>query len=102
MIETSGSQDKAVADRIEKFGVEVFLPSRRVVRIDGGRKKVVNLPYMSGRIYVHCDGPSRRDLLVAHIPGLRRFVGDGTGKPLIIPDHDMEELIHQIDIRSEV
>ena len=83
----------------DEFGVSVVNRDGHV-KISGDKPKVISTPVSPGVIYIHCTESQRRSILQSG-SFIRHFVGNGTGNPKIIADSDMNEYIHQLDIRNE-
>lgn len=84
----SRAEKKAVAE-LEQNGVECFLPIQRRLRQWSDRKKWVDMPLISGYLFVRVN---RRDydrvLQSDHIVGYVRF----EGRAAVVPDNQIEYL----------
>ena len=92
--------EKKLIAILAKDGIEYFTPVQKTVDISGKKPKVISTPLSPGLVYFHCTESQRRDIL-QYGSFIRQFVGNGKGGPKIIADSDMNEYIHQLDIRNE-
>lgn len=92
--------EKSIAAALSKMGIISYFPVQKTVVLTGGKSKIISTPIAPGVLYIYCTEQQRKNLLHLGLHILR-FAGDGHGRPKIIADSDMDEYIHQIDIRNE-
>lgn len=78
-----------VADRLEKKGIEVFCPSKTVLRQWSDRKKKIKLPLLPSYIFVNINTNERE--VIYRDSGVKNFVFY-QGRPAIIRDSEIEVL----------
>ena len=90
-LQTKARHEKAVQERLEKRGVETFLPTVTEIHRWSDRKKKVEVPLFSCYLFARL-APTKIDRLrILCVDGVFRFVGHGNeGTP--IPDEQIESV----------
>ena len=86
---TSPRHEKRVAQQMEGYRIQHFLPLYQSVRRWKDRRKEIELPLFPGYIFVHVALRDR--LQVLRLPGVLQFVAFG-GKPALLPAAEIESL----------
>jgi transcription antitermination factor NusG len=84
---TKSRWEKKVAQYLEKFGFEPFLPVHKVVRQWSDRKKKIEVPLFNSYIFVRDHESRISDIL--QIPGISWNIKHN-GKPAVLRDNEME------------
>jgi len=79
--------EKAVAERLEKRGITVYLPIQKQLRQWSDRKKWVDMVVLSGYVFVKINKNEHRQTL--ETPGVSRFLKHDT-VPVSISDSEMQ------------
>jgi transcription elongation factor/antiterminator RfaH len=95
-LQTKARHEKVVKERLEKRGVEIFLPTVTEIHRWSDRKKKVEVPLFSCYLFVRL-APTKMDRLrILCLEGVFRFVGhDNAGLP--IPDEQIETVRSLVD-----
>jgi transcription antitermination factor NusG len=73
------NSEKMSAERLDRLGVENYLPTQTVVRVwKNGKKKTVVKVELPAIIFIHCSEKERRE--VVKLPFIFRFMTDKAGK----------------------
>ena len=91
--------EKATAERLDKLGIENYLPIQTVVRVwKNGKRAKVDKVVMPAVVFIHCTEQQRREIVT--LPYIFRFmtnkagsVPNSAGKPLaVVSDHEIRQL----------
>ena len=97
----SRSEKKVLLDLIEQ-NVEAYLPVQRKLRQWSDRKKWVEMPLISGYVFVHISGKEYEKVLkVYNVVSYVYF----EGKAAVIRDHDIDllkRMLGQVDVEIEI
>ncbi|MBP5513295.1 MAG: UpxY family transcription antiterminator [Bacteroidaceae bacterium] len=82
-------------DELKEAGIEVFIPMHITKKKVGERMKRVEAPAIHGLIFVHCSQPfiQQFKLKRPYLQYMCSFHHDGTRKPIIVPDQQMQDFI---------
>ena len=86
---THVNQEKKVAERLERQGVEFYLPLYRTVRRRSDRQVTLSLPLFPGYLFVHISLQDRRRVL--ETPRVAWLVGSGSS-PSPLPEEEISIL----------
>ena len=86
---TAVNQEKQVADRLTRRGIENFLPLYRTIRRRSDRKVELDLPLFPGYLFVRV--PAENRLRVLEVPHVVRILGSSS-VPTPIPAQEIEVL----------
>jgi transcription antitermination factor NusG len=87
VIYTAPRAEKKVNERLQKQGIETYLPLQKVLRQWSDRKKKVNVPLFNSYIFVKID---RKEYdRVFHIPGFSHFIFY-LGKPAVVRQQEID------------
>lgn len=89
-VHTRSRHEKMVHQVLTDYGIESFLPLRRVHSQWKDRKKWVELPLFPGYLFVHTS--AEQNLLVRSTRGVVRMLGPHPLKPSIVPDREVENV----------
>lgn len=90
-VQTYARHEKAVTQRLQERGVEVFLPLVSEVHRWNDRKKVVQLPLFSCYAFAKVGANAAARLQILRVDGVLNLVGSrGEGTP--ISDHEIESI----------
>lgn len=92
---TKSRAEKQVSDRLEKVGIQTYLPTHRVLRQWSDRKKWVTVPLFNSYLFVHLNN-DKDYLSVLQERGAAWFV-NFAGKPAIIREEDLLTLQQLIE-----
>lgn len=81
--------EQTVRTKIEKMGVESFLPTKMVTKQWSDRKKKVEEPLFPNYVFVKTSLQERFELF--NVKGLVRFI-TSEGQPVEIPENDIEDI----------
>src|SRR5262245_28740042 len=79
--------EKKVADRLQRKGIEIFLPVHPTVRRWKDRKKTVAMPLFPGYLFLRSD--LRNKLEILSTAGVFFLVENG-GRACPVPEHEIE------------
>jgi transcriptional antiterminator RfaH len=79
---TKPRNEKKLADRLNRRGVEAYLPLRRTLKQWSDRRKMVEEPLISSYVFVNISQEKYFDVL--NTPGAVRYIWF-SGKPAVIP-----------------
>ena len=88
-IYTVANQEKLVAERLEFYNIECYLPLFETVRRRTDRRVTLRLPLFPGYLFVRIALGEK--LQVLKTPGVVRIIGSTTG-PISVPNEDIELL----------
>jgi hypothetical protein len=95
-LQTKARHEKVVKERLEKRGVEIFLPTVTEIHRWSDRKKKVEVPLFSCYLFVRL-APTKMDRLrILCLEGVFRFVAHGNAG-LPIPDEQIETVRSLVD-----
>ena len=86
---TCVNQEKQVAVRLERQGIEFYLPLYRTLRRRSDRRVVLSLPLFPGYLFVHVSWRERRRVM--ETPRVVRMIGNGS-LPRPVDDEEIETL----------
>ena len=86
---TESRQEKKVADRLAKLGIEVYCPLIIQERQWSDRKKKVEVPLLPSYVFVRLEAHNRE--LVFQVSGVVRYLY-WLGQPAIVKDAEIETL----------
>ena len=88
-IYTKPRSEKAVADRLEKAGIEIYLPMLETMRQWSDRKKKIKVPLIPSYVFVKVAEVDR--IKVLKVPGVMNFIF-WLGKPAVIREHEIMQI----------
>lgn len=91
--------EKKVAERLKKDGWDVFCPLKKESRQWTDRKKIVHVPYFSSYVFARFSFKDER-LALLNTSGVVNILF-WLGKPAIIRDSEMEEVMRFFEIYGE-
>lgn len=95
-LQTQARHEKVVKERLEKRGVETFLPTMTEIHRWSDRKKKVEVPLFSCYLFARL-APTKMDRLrILCVEGVFRFVGHGN-EGIPIPEEQIEAVKALID-----
>ncbi len=80
--------EKKVAERLDKMGIENFVPVQQEVHQWSDRRKVVESVLLPMMVFVHADPKERKEVLSFSTVS-RYMVMRGESSPTIIPDEQI-------------
>ena len=86
---TNSNQEKRVAERLDRQGIEFYLPLYRTVRRRSDRRVTLSLPLFPGYLFVHISLQDRRRVL--ETPRVAWLVGSGS-LPSPLPEEEVSIL----------
>lgn len=92
---TRPRNEKKVRDRLQRKGVEVYLPIRTQIRQWSDRRKKVDMPIISSYLFVRIVYLQERQILY-DTPGFVTFVYQ-EGRPKAIPESEIETMRRTVD-----
>lgn len=96
VVHTASRCEKKVRERLEAKNITCFLPIQTILRQWKYRKKKVQVPVISGMIFVKTTPANYLDIL--HTQGVVSFLKlRGENHPAIIPDKQMETFRFLVD-----
>jgi transcription antitermination factor NusG len=102
VIYTRSRSEKKVLTELEFQEIEAYLPLQRKLRQWSDRKKWVEMPLISGYIFVHITPKEYEKVLKTF--GVVTYIRF-EGKPAVVPDYQIEfikKMLHDADISIEV
>ncbi len=97
---TASRCEKKVRERLQAKGITCYLPIQTVLRQWKYRKKRVEVPVISGTIFVRVD--KSHQLQVLQTQGIVSFLKlKGENHPAIVPDRQMEAFMFLLDFSDE-
>lgn len=101
-IYTKPRSEKTVAERLEKAGIEVYLPMLETMRQWSDRKKKIKVPLIPSYVFVKVTELER--LKALKVPGVMNFIF-WLGKPAVIREQEIMQirfLMKEADAGEEV
>jgi transcriptional antiterminator RfaH len=98
VVYTKPRNEKTVSERLSSQGVEVYSPIIETIRQWSDRKKKVKIPLFTSYVFVRVNEKDRSVIL--QDPGVMNFVF-WLGKPAIIRDSEMDEMIAFLENHKE-
>ena len=92
--------EKKVAERLDKMGIENFVPVQQEVHQWSDRRKVVESVLLPMMVFVHADPKERKEVLSFSTVS-RYMVMRGESSPTIIPDEQMARFRFMLDYSEE-
>lgn len=92
--------EKKVAERLEKMGIESFVPVQQEVHQWSDRRKVVESVLLPMMVFVHADPQERKEVLSFSAVS-RYMVMRGESSPTVIPDEQMARFRFMLDYSEE-
>ena len=89
VIYTKARNEKKVADRLQKSGIEVYCPMVTQIKQWSDRKKKVETPLIPSYVFVNVEEKNRNN--VFDVPGVVRYLC-WLGKPAIVRDSEIETM----------
>ncbi|MFV0587871.1 UpxY family transcription antiterminator [Bacteroides reticulotermitis] len=92
--------EKKVSERLEKMGIENFVPIQQELHQWSDRRKLIDKVILPMMVFVYADPKERTEVLT--IPTVSRFmVMRGESTPAIIPDEQMARFRFMLDYSEE-
>lgn len=90
-------QERKIKELLTRMGVEHFVPFRETVKEIGGKRKKVEVPFISGLIFVH--GRKKECISLINDYGYpMRYLRDFSSRSLLrVPDKQMEDFIYLVE-----
>lgn len=95
---TKARNEKKVADRLEKSGIEVYCPMVTQIKQWSDRKKKVETPLIPSYVFVNIEEKNRNDVFEVH--GVVRYLF-WLGKPAIVRDSEIEAIQNWISAPND-
>lgn len=95
---TAPRAEKQVRERVEKQGVEAWLPLHRTPRVWSDRVKIVEVPLFSSYVFVRCTDAVLRDLLKVY--GVIRIVFY-SGQPAVVRQKEIDAIKEFLEQAAE-
>ena len=92
--------EKKVAERLNKMGIENFLPVQQEIHQWSDRRKIVESVLLPMMVFVHADAKERKEVLSFSTVS-RYMVMRGESTPAIIPDDQMARFRFMLDYSEE-
>ena len=92
--------DKKVAERLNKMGIENFVPVQQELHQWSDRRKMVESVLLPMMIFVHVDPKERKEVLSFSTVS-RYMVLRGESSPAVIPDEQMARFRFMLDYSEE-
>lgn len=97
---TASRCEKKVRERLQAKGITCYLPIQTVLRQWKYRKKRIEVPVISGTIFVHVA--KEQQLQVLQTQGVVTFLKlKGENHPAVVPDRQMETFMFLLDFSDE-
>lgn len=90
-------QERKIKDQLTRMGMKHFVPFHETVKEIGGKRKKVEVPFISGLIFVH--GRKKECISLINDYGYpMRYVRDFSSRSLLrVPDKQMEDFIYLVE-----
>lgn len=90
-------QERKIKELLTRMGVKHFVPFHETVKEIGGKRKKVEVPFISGLIFVH--GCKKECISLINDYGYpMRYVRDFSSRSLLrVPDKQMEDFIYLVE-----
>lgn len=92
--------EKKVAERLNKMGIENFVPVQQELHQWSDRRKMVESVLLPMMVFVHVDAKERKEVLSFSTVS-RYMVMRGESSPTIIPDEQMARFRFMLDYSEE-
>ena len=92
--------EKKVAERLNKMGIENFVPVQQELHQWSDRRKMVESVLLPMMIFVHVDPKERKEVL-SFFTVSRYMVLRGESSPAVIPDEQMARFRFMLDYSEE-
>ncbi|MDX5324734.1 MAG: UpxY family transcription antiterminator [Bacteroidota bacterium] len=89
VLHTKPRQEKKVAERLERLGLEIYLPLQKVVRQWSDRKKKVDDPLFKSYLFIRIPEQEREKAFL--VPGVIRYLY-WLGKPARVRENEIEAI----------
>lgn len=93
--------EKKVAERLNKMGIENFVPVQQELHQWSDRRKMVESVLLPMMVFVHVDAKERKEVLSFSTVS-RYMVMRGESSPTIIPDEQMARFRFMLDYSKDV
>ena len=93
--------EKKVAERLDKMGIENFVPVQQEVHQWSDRRKVVESVLLPMMVFVHADPKERKEVLSLSTVS-RYMVLRGESAPTVIPDDQMARFRFMLDYSEDL
>ena len=93
--------EKKVAERLEKMGIENFVPVQEEIHQWSDRRKKVETVLLPMMVFVHANAAERKEVLSFSTVS-RYMVMRGESTPAVIPDEQMARFRFMLDYSEEV
>ncbi len=90
-------QERKIKDLLVRMGIEHFIPFHQVVKEVDGKKKKVEVPFVSGLIFIRGDKRSCIALVNDYGYPMRYLRDLSTRSLLQVPDKQMEDFIYLVE-----
>ncbi len=97
VVQTRSRHEKLAAQDLGEKGVEVFLPLVDRLRRWKDRQKRVAFPLFPGYLFTRLGGAAEDRLAVLQTRGVVRYVGYDEGKPIPVPDEQVEAVRRMLE-----
>ena len=94
------NHEKKVAERLNKMGIENFVPVQQELHQWSDRRKMVESVLLPMMIFVHVDPKERKEVLSFSTVS-RYMVLRGESSPAVIPDEQMARFLFMLDYSEE-
>ena len=92
--------EKKVAERLDKMGIENFVPVQQEVHQWSDRRKIVDRVLLPMMIFVHVDPQEQKEVLT--LSAISRYmVLRGESTPAVVPDQQMLRFKFMLDYSDE-
>ena len=92
--------EKKVAERLDKIGIENFVPVQQEIHQWSDRRKMVESVLLSMMVFVHVNPKERKEVLSFSTVS-RYMVMRGESSPAVIPDEQMARFRFMLDYSEE-
>ena len=92
--------EKKIAERLDKMGIENFVPVQQEIHQWSDRRKVVESVLLPMMVFVHADPKERKEVLSFSTVS-RYMVMRGESSPAVIPDEQMARFRFMLDYSDE-
>lgn len=95
---TRVNQEFKTAEKLDKLGIEYYLPTITKIRQWSDRKKKITEPVLKNYIFIYATETERMDALV--LPTVVRCISEN-GRPAVIPEWQIENFKSVINNKAE-
>ena len=92
--------EKKVAERLDRMGIENFVPVQQEIHQWSDRRKMVESVLLPMMVFVHADAKERKEVLSFSTVS-RYMVMRGESSPTVIPDDQMARFRFMLDYSEE-